>query len=380
LVADTDIIQNGNNAADVTVDTTLGGVGDLWLASSVSISATGAVVSAGFSGINADFTRSTIGAGLVQQDATNTGIVTGTGTITFDAGTSVGDAASVSIGASGSSASLSIRGVGDINFSIPDIQGQGAQDVSNAAAVTATGTITGTAVDLSGNGASAGVSASGASASFMTLGLGAASFGGQTFGDETTLAAQIVSNDGAATGEADVSNTGSTISLAALSGDAASASIGAKGASASSSMTTIATTAASGNELGPLTQTVSNATTDGGAISVSGGSISITGDMLGLSSSASISASGAQASYSISSIADSAFTITETLDASLVTADASIVNQQVTNGATGTVTIDNTNSITLGGTLGIAASASISAVGAGSFVNFSAAGPAIVVP
>lgn len=374
LAGGTDIIQEGTNAAAVTVNTAITGVGNLGMAAGTSISATGAVASVGLSGVNADFNRNTIGVGLLQMNSTNSGAASVTGSIGFSTtATTVGEAGAVSIGVSGATTAMSMRGIGLVGFSMPTMDGAGNQDATNSAAVTGTGTITATAIDLAGDAASMSVSAVGATSSFALSGVGASSFGGATFGDNTTTAVQTVTNDGTA---ADVLNTGSSISLAGMSGDATSVGILSKGAAASVSMSTIGTAAAAGMDVGALTQTVNNATTSGhsGTVEVVGGDITIANDMLGVSSSASISAMGASASYSLASVSDTAYTVREITP---TVANAAIpLTQTVTNGALGTVNIGNTNSIDLGGAaMGVNASASISGVGAGSTVSFSALSP-----
>ncbi len=352
----------GGDAANIT------GVGNLAQSASVSVGSSGAVAGVSVTGINQVFVTPAGGFGTVNQDAGNNGAVTTrNAAITTSGTTTAGDAASMGISASGSGASLAFNGIGAIGFAAgaPDV-GNVTQTSSNSGSVDNGGsanvsTITATALTLSGAASSLSVGASGASSSVSGTSIGATTSGAQTFGTVSQT-----STNAAAT----VSNYGS-ITAATATGDGASVSISARGASAGISETAVGTTTPAGNTYGAtIVQTVTNGAVAAPSAISNSGSIVLTGGLTGEAGSASISASAATSSFSVAGIQSG----------SMGTVTAPSISQTSDNLA-GAVT--NTGTITLGGAtgaLGIAASASISGTGAGTFVSLTAIAPIVVTP
>lgn len=353
-MAQTAIDQTPTNSGDVNTRdpgggaATLTGVGSLGDGASVSVGASGASAVSSLSGIQADFAAPTGGYGTVDQTSSNTGDITTDGSITFDAGaTAAGAGASAAVSASGAGASFVITGNNTTEaLAVPDV-GNVTQSATNGVtaevdgAILNTGTITGSALVLSGDGASVSVSASGASTVVATTGIDAAVFGGSTIG----TVGQTATNYGG------VTNDG-TVTVTDVSGDAASVGVSARGSSASINATTIASTAPEGNTYGAVTQDSTNEGTIGNTGDITAGALS------GVGSSVSIGASGATASFSVASINDTAGVTSTTVPS---------ITQTVDNiGA-----VSNNGSIALTGALATGASASISSTGAGSYASFS---------
>ncbi|MEW6451464.1 MAG: hypothetical protein AB1490_12480 [Pseudomonadota bacterium] len=289
------------------------GGGGLGVGASVSTSAGGAVVSTSVTGINSQFVNPTGGFGAVTQGAQNdpTGAITNGGAIANVSG-AADSGSSLSISARGAGASFSIVAVGGIPFQPVATVGNIAQGfaapaasppVINAGNVINLGEITGPsggpALDLSGMGASASVSAGGAQSSVSLSAMGATTFTGTSFGTIT----QAPNN--APSGGVFNTLTAGGISLGALSGDGASASTSATGAAASVSLSYIDTTNWSPTQIVSIFQNPQN-----NAINVSNnrsGNSGITAGVIsGDGASVRSTAAGAFAGVSYSTIGSSA--------------------------------------------------------------------------
>ena len=419
-----------NNGATTTDPNTIGisfngGTPGIGIGASASIGATGAVSSVSTTAVNQDFVSPPMGT--ITQGALNhgSGTVQNNGTVTIGNGsTSAGSSASVS--ASGAVAAVSIMGIGDTTGS-PTLSGQTVGNisqgtdanhlVSNGADITNVGEISAAGLSMSGAGSSASVSATGAVASVSVASIDVKSFGANNIAatgtvDQTVLNSGVISNTSGTVGASPVAG----ITVGAVGGDGASVSVGATGAAASISVASIGSTDVASTTFGTITQNSTNGaagvlvnvtntgnistgdvggvgagaqisatgatssvsvssigndttptlggggvgqtTNNNGAITNSG-IIASSGTLSGAGSSASISAVGAASSFSVSSINDTAV-------ASLMPGNIT----QTTNNNLGSA-VHNTGAITLSsGSMGTAASAGISATGAGSFVSF----------
>ena len=333
-------------------------------AASASISATGASTSVGASVIGADNLVGTVAEGSstfgnIDQLSRNT---TAANVSVSNSSIGVlgvsGTAASVGVAATGASASVQASYIGStvngstIGASFGDIT-QGEDGAASRVASETPVSVSNVMVDggsVSGTAASASISATGAQANVSVAAiLNAGSTTGTTFG--TVDQAVSNANNGAIT----IDNSNVTVS--GLSGTAASASISARGAAASVSVSEIGSSVAMGSSsFGALAQDVINT----GSVTVGpNASIISTGGILGTGASASISASGASANLSVASINNAAVT-------------APIQVASITQTATNSAAVSNSGSIAVGGNIGAAASASISATGATAGVSFTA--------
>ena len=357
-----------------TANTITVGPGGLGLGASVGISASGAVASTSATAIDqifnsADYIPPSTGEGFgnVTQAVTNnaTGTVINLGTISIGAGDAQAGS-SVSVGASGAVAALAITGIGGPDNSAFAGQTVGNVDqtstpVSNAAYLVNRGSISAPGLTLSGDGASASISATGAQASVSVAAIDASGFGANTIG----TIGQTVSNTGFLIWNSTV-GLGAGLAVGDLSGDGASASVSATGAVASVSVAAInspgvltpAPTPLGGTAVGNVTQAVTNVGVVDNTVlasdTVTSGAVSGDGARL------SVSATGAQASVSLASI-DS---FTDTNSVGDVTQGISgNVSAPISN--TGAITNTSTTVSTNGGDVsGTGASVSVSATGA----------------
>jgi fibronectin-binding autotransporter adhesin len=388
--AQMNVTQSTNNSAAVsnpasgtnTID--LGG-GGLGAGASVSTSAGGAVSSTSITGINTHFVNPANGFGTVIQGAVNqtTAPITNTGAII----NASGDAAlgsSLGIGARGAASTLSVIGMGGIPFQVVNPVGDigqgvlpggpgpvlGALAVINDALVANTGEITGPsggpALNLSGTGASASVSATGALSAVSWTALDATGFT-STFFNNIQQAPQN-SNTG---GPGGVSNilSANGISLGAISGDSASVSATATGAAAATSFSYINTANWQGLTLNSIIQQPTNnaPVTNNANTGVSVGTIS------GDGASVRIGAAGASAGVSFASIGS-----TFTGAPPSVTVNGGFFQTVVNNGAVsngGTITSSGTSGLT-----GVGSSAVVSGVGGSAAFSWSSIGDSLTAP
>lgn len=360
------VTQGSRNVSGATVHNDSGTIsvgGAMAQGSAASVSATGSLASVGFSDISSTTVSSFALTGGVDQGKTNAvangANVTNDGTPnpSITVGGGIGQGASASVSATGVAAAVSISGNGSGTFTVANIgpidQGSLGNPVYNAGVITNTnGQILN--VGVVGDGGSASVSATGAEASVsVTMDHVGAVTGGYI---STTTINQYVANNVALTG---VRNTGASItSTGAAVGDGGSLSIGSTGA--------IAAIGLLQNNSGQGTFTIGGTGitqfSENTSLVTNSGTIMGAAVLSGAGSSASISGTGAAASVSIASI-DPGLT-------SLATPTIGSIGQTALNHTNSTVT--NNGTITLGGMSGVGASASISATGAGAFVNLSA--------
>jgi hypothetical protein len=335
--------------------------GNLGAAASASVSATGAVASVSTSAVGGTvLTPAYIGFidEAVNQTVTNTGDVSNTagvigGVTGVYTGELIASGASASISSSGAVASTTFSVI-DGTFTTRDSgNGLGAlgpitQTVTNADSGEVTNVGNMQTGALSGNGASASISATGAVAS-TSFNMNSVVSYGSTFFDLKSVT-QNVTNNG------NVTNTGS-MTTDVLSGNGASASISASGAVASTAFSTNSSTLTENYARfqGAITQNAENYgdITNTGSLSLGG--------LSGKGASASISATGAASSFSVASIADSGVS-------SIVLGSA--FSQTAANGAA----VSNNGTINFGSsavTLANGASAAVSATGAATSISFS---------
>lgn len=346
-----------NNARIATTDP-IGGI-----AASASIIATGASASAAASVIAA-----AQNVGTVIEGSTNFGAITQMANSSNLSGPSAvvsnsqlqlsgisGTAASAGIGATGASASVQASYIGStagtvIGARFGDIvQGTGVAPILNVSPVDVE-TVSVSGGDLTGPASSASVSAQGAQAS---VGVAAIGNVGSTTGTQFGTVSQAVENRG------NVLVNGATVNVASLGGPASSAGISARGASASVGVSEIGSSVAMGSSsFDAITQNTINSA----AINVQNASITSTSGILGTGASASIAASGASANFAVTSVSNTA---------AMAPIQVAAITQNVTN----TAAISNSGTITVGGALGTASSASISATGASTGVSFTSIAP-----
>ena len=389
-----------NNASSITSS------GGLGMGASASIGATGAVSSASVSGVNQIF-NSPVGGFMnatvsnttasVFQSTTNNGDVTNGApavvggsnpsaampqSIAIGSGNALAGS-SVGISATGALSSLSISGVGVVSFTPPTVGNVDQTTTSNSANVTNLGTIvpgmtpTGnppmlinnTPLVLSGDGASASVSATGAIAAVGVSSNNATGFTAMSIGGGTA-AVQGVSNavpgtiNQTATNTTSgktISNTSTGVTVGDLTGKGASVSVGATGAATSVAVASIGSASVGAVTLGGNGGSITQHSTNGATISNTGGTTA-TGAVSGDGASVSTSATGAIASVSLTSIASNsaANIVGDVTQGSGGNTPAAISN-------TGTVT--NTGTINAPGALGLGASIAISATGAAASVS-----------
>ena len=409
-------------------------VGPMGAGASVAVGATGAATVLSVSGINQDLAGPNGGFGAIDQTSANnpgsTGAtVTNNGLVQYN-GVISGQGASASISATGAVASVGITGIGNQPFVAPAIGGPISQRSSNSAAVSSAFSSIFSSGDLAGAGASASVGASGAVTAVGVMFVGAASVTGSPVGNIT----QRSTNAQDASGQPASIDTLASRELlnygaAHLSGDGASIGYRATGAAASVSVSQIDTVGAEGSfRFGNIDQSASNTsswirngfirdgvptdypfirsgdlTGKGSSVSVAatgavasvgsssigagtGGSLSFGtvaqtavnsdssiynaigiwgGGLIGDGSSVSISASGAIASVGFGSIGAAALGTGPTVGTITQTA-----RNVATDGSASSITNVGDNEV-YGGITGAGASASVSAVGAGTYVSFS---------
>jgi hypothetical protein len=293
------IEQSATNTANITNgnDAVAGGfiagdgfvrVNDFADGASVSVSGTGAATSVSVRGIDGDAGIDVDVNGNVVQSADNSGFVSNRGgTVQVQNGDDPqdinGTAASVSIGATGAVASVSALKVGDegaIDVQTGDIT-QSLVINRQEASVTNEDEIT--LASITGDGASASISAMGAAGAVSATLLGDAA------GDvDTGVITQDIRN------RAPVNNNG-TISGDSLDGNLASASISGSGAVASISGSSVGNSALTVTT-GSITQSADNSANVTNSGSISGNTLA------GAGTSAAISATGAAASVSYTNI------------------------------------------------------------------------------
>jgi len=362
------VTQGSTNVSAATVLNDAGtiAVGDAMAqGSAASVSATGSLASVGFSDIGSTTVNSFKLTGGVDQGKTNpvtnaASVKNGTATTANPAitvGGGIGQGASASVAATGVAAAVSISGNGSGTFTVANIgpidQGSAGTPVANTGLITNTNGEVLT-VGIVGDGGSASVSATGAEASVsVTMDHVGTVMGGSV---SATTINQYVTNSVGTTG---VSNTGAQItSTGAAVGDGGSLSIGSTGSIAAIGL--MQNNSGQGTFTiggGGITQSSANT-----GVVTNSGTTTGAANLSGAGSSASISGTGAAASVSIASI-DAGLT-------SLATPTIGNIGQTVVNNTASTVT--NNGTITLGGMGGVGASASVSATGAGAFVNLSA--------
>jgi hypothetical protein len=256
------------------------------VASSVSVSTTGAttsvsstvVDSTGFGGLAIGAvgqTSDNFGRVVADQNTVQTGVVSG-------------DVASVSISATGSAAGVSESLIGSISTAgsqfgtvdqnVRSIDGTGSLNANSGRVTTG---------EISGDAASARVSATNATASVSTLGADSTLGGATVFGaiDQTVSATKglFMNSPNLTTG--------------ALSGDAASASYSATGAAASVGATIVGSSGV-GSRFGTIDQDV----TSNNMVRIQNGTTEVNGNVSGSAASVSASATGASGSVSATSV------------------------------------------------------------------------------
>ena len=265
-------------------------------ASSVSLGATGAGASVGWTGI-ATPDLEVNGSGAITQNATNQGTVTlRDGSIATD-GTALftltGPASAAAASATGASASVMVRAIasndfgmatdasiGNIDQTVLNDPSGTATQILNAGTEIASGVLEGTASSVS-------VGGTGASASVGTSVVGSDSFGGVEIGS-------VIQN---VTSQRGVQTTGSSVTTGDLEGSGTLASISAGGALASVGESFVESSVVGGSIVGDVNQTSagnSNAWISRAELQ--------TGEVFGNSASARISATGAAANVSSSAI------------------------------------------------------------------------------
>lgn len=303
--------------------------------------------------------------GDVTQTTKNTNRVSNNGGVTVSG--IHGDGSSASVSATGAASAVSIQSInghysGGGKLKVGDVK----QTTKNYGTVTNRGTISGYATGVSGDGASASVSATGAQSA-----VGISRIGGSYAPTKNKIGSvkQKTSN------HANVTNTGTILNTrnglaSGLSGNGSSVAVSATGAASVVSASSINTGGADKISIarrGRIKQT----TTNNSDYVVNNGFVpgSTRGNLSGHGASASVSATGAASSVSVSRIAS----------ASLETAKIGKVRQHTSNSA------DVTNkhagrpyrsrhysgTMSLGDLSGTGASASISATGAASAVSYS---------
>lgn len=328
---------------------------------SANVSATGAASAVSISQIRADGTLNTTVGDVIQATTMGSGGVTNTGRVIQSLGNGLtGDAASVSISATGAISSLAASYVNSSPRSTTEIGSVTQITTKGPGSVINSGWITSGSSKpvLSGDGASISISAT-----------GAASIVGSSFinsGEFRSLSVDSISQR--TENSSDVSNSNvvqygstgpATIDTGAISGNAASVAVGATGAVSSVSLTSVnnksgLSSAPLNLNMGPITQTSINS----GSITNNGGSIS-TGAISGKAASIGINATGAASSVNISNINDA-----RPIGATNI--------GKITQTAVNTGPITNVGSITTAGISGNGASVSVSAAGAVAAVSFSA--------
>lgn len=261
------------------------------LGSSTSISSNGATSSVLYEAINANFITPPVNN--ITQETDNTGnITTQGGTISISSNIT-GDAASASVSASGAVSSVSVVGLGTVlktPVSINNIDQTTTNDANTANGSVSTSEIN--VNSISGDGSTASVSATGAgsSVSGSFVGAGGGSVTIASITQDTELeVGHTVSNIGV------IDNTAN----GNISGDGASVSVSAIGAVSSVSLSFISQAASPSFSVGPITQTTTNendgSVTNTGAIS-DRNAFALT--LSGPGTSASISATGAASAVS----------------------------------------------------------------------------------
>lgn len=370
---DSDVTQTATNDASVANGATGEGANSITISgtdpalgagASASISASGAVTSVSVTNnfattVNSnDVTIPNFGA--VDQTATNSGVISNYGLITFSATEVMESGASASISASGAVSSLSQSSYSVVNTdpATPAI-GNITQISTNTGVVTNEGEITGTSTTvLSGDGASVSISATGAVASISSTFNGATLAGASTYTYGVIDQTATNGSSGEPGVSPEVNNTSTDVTVGALSGNGASASVSASGAVASLGFTlnntdNLPTSSPIVATYGTITQEAKNY----GDITNTGGSLSV-GAITGHGASAAISASGSVASFSIASISSDNINL----------GNFGAITQTSNNyGA-----VVNTGNMVIAGAFGVGASASISASGAVTSVSFKA--------
>ena len=271
-------------------------------AASMSISATGAGASVGVTGIAsaAGTTFSFLKIGDVTQSVDNAAVIVNDGNI--DGGTmTLETASSVSVGATGTVASISLTAIGGTFLAAavdPEAAVTGGvigeisqSSVNTGATIGNTGVIT--IGDLEGTGSRVGVSATGAVASVSLSSVENTNIDSLA-GHEVGVVGQTATNAADITNDGDITVTGTD---SGLSGTGSSASISASGSIASFSVSSLVdANPVTSTTVGPITQTSTNSGTMSNV-----GSIALTAD-LGTAASASISTTGAGGFVSFSTI------------------------------------------------------------------------------
>lgn len=344
----------GSSKSGIRNTATVGGVSGQ--GASASISASGASGDVGTSLING--TQSVAGSiGAVTQTIDNSGLVLNNGS-SLTTGAVSGIAASASISASGASGGVAGSAITGTTVKATAIAAV-TTDVGNTGDVTLKMATLDSSAGVGNMAGSAGLSVTGASASassvnIVSTGGAAANFASVSQVDSTDANKAGVTNTGAVT----LTTTGeASLKAGVVGGLAASAQMGASGAVASVGATVIGGGTTSGAEIGAVVQRVDNQT---GTISVAG--FTVAGNKVdvqatalsGLAASAGISAQGAAASVSGTTIGNSFSPVAGATYTGTVTSVA-----ENKSGVTASNVRVDTGEIT-----GVAASGSISAIGA----------------
>lgn len=323
--------------------------------SSVSISSTGAVASVSYSNINSGDGKDGFTAGDIKQTAVNRGNVANAGEgkreREFRAGRAISDTHSfstafITVGdliGTGSSASSSASGAVS-SMSISSIDGEGSttteissieQDSTNSGEIVNLAEIE--AGSLDGAGTSVSVTAIG-SASSVAI---AKTDNGGSITADTGPVTQDSKNHGA------VENRG-VINALSLNGNGAGVSVSATGASSQLSLTRIDGGSITTTNAGASQRAINRAPiTNSGAI--------VAGDLSGTGTSVSISGAGAVSQVSFASLCTSC--------------SGSFTSGPITQTSLNSGSVNNTGTIGVGSLSGTGASASVSALGAGSVVS-----------
>lgn len=306
-----------------------------------------------------------ISVGDVTQTTDNSGLVTNLGTVSVSEIS--GDGSSASVSATGAASAVSLQSINGTATGGGHLKiGNVTQNTTNLGEVVNTGDIVGAVKGVSGNGASASVSATGAQSA-----AGSSRIGGSDAATETAVG----SGDQNTTNRGNVTNTGTVLNTASglsegLSGNGSSVSVNATGASTTISASSINTGGADTISIAPL-GTAAQTTLNDSEFVVNYAYLpgSAMGELAGHGSSASVSATGAASSVAVSRIAS----------APLAMATIGNINQHTTNNADVTNkhsgqlfgTLPFTGTMTLADLSGDGTSASISATGAASAVSYS---------
>lgn len=352
-----DVTQTAENRGSIeNVSTSLGASAVTGDAASISVGASGAGASLSLTGINSTYGGITVGD--IEQTALNSGNVRSNNpTINPNPGTISGVGASVSNFATGASV-----GVGETMIN-SDASGSTVGEIEQTARLTGTAQIDArfgnsvpNAGEVSGTGASAGTSVSGAQARVSSTAITSSDFTGSSFGDVD----QTVSTESGTLvrlGLDSQPTRATRVSSNGLSGLGASASVGVSGASASVGSALLAS-AGEAAQFSVIEQASTNAASvDAFAPEVQITQNTVTAGITGTGASAQIGLSGASTSVSATNLESN------------VTTGAQFVGG-ITGNAQNTGTVESLNAgLTTTALSGTGSSASITLSGASASVS-----------